>query len=508
MARRLEHRGPDGFSIHYDGAFAFGAGRLAIIDLSAPAGPLFNEDHCIAVAFNGEIYNYRALRAELERLGHRFATSTDTEVIVHGYESWGIDVLNRLDGMFALCIWDKPNQRFFLARDRLGEKPLYYAQVDGEFIFASESKALFEHPSLPRAVNKQALLQYLALGYVNPPMTMFDGISKLHPGSWLMIDKHSIQQERYWQPAMDTLHPMSYTEAKQKVRDSLIEAVEMRLMSDVPVGALLSGGLDSTTIVSIMRRALGKPVQTITVGFDMETGSKGDHKFNVDARYAALAAQHLQTDHHAITIKQDESLSTLLPHLIYGMDEPVAEQAIFQTVYVSALARHLGIPVLLTGDCGDELFAGYSHFRADNILERYLQLPKLLRDHIVTPLFQILPERFDLLHKLAKKSQETDWTARYLGWKRIIALEQFPTLLADDAYAQQGYDTLNTTLRPILSAPKTRHFADRLAYAGLVSWIAEDSNMRVDKMSMQMSTELRAPFEDHHLVDLALRIPI
>jgi len=510
MARRLAHRGPDGAGAYHSGPLAFGAGRLAIIDLAAGVQPIFSEDRRIAVVYNGEIYNYRELRAELEAAGHVFTTQTDTEVIVHGYEQWGDTVLERLRGMFGLCVWDAPNERLLLARDRMGEKPLYYAHVGDEFIFASEIKALFEHPGLRPLVNAAALPAYLTLGYTPPPYTMFAGIEKLAAGEFMVIERGRSEKARYWTATMDTSRPPSYDESVRQVRESVIEAVETRLMSDVPLGAFLSGGLDSTAVVAIMGRLMGRPVQTFTVGFGFEAGSKDDNKFNVDARYSKLAAERLGTEHHAITIPQNNSLAEILPHLIYALDEPVAQPSIVQTAYVAALARMEGVPVMLTGDAGDELFLGYPRYRSDLILERYLRIPALLRSAALTPLLEHLPAhpRFESARKLARKSRNTDSIQRYLEWQRIFGLEQLPGLLSDDRLAASGYASLSPALRPLLDAPNTPHFADRIAYASLNLWIAEESNMRVDKMCMAMSIESRAPLEDHKLVELALTLPL
>ncbi len=508
MAQCLSHRGPDGYSTHQSRPLAFGAGRLAIIDLSAPPGVIFNEDRCIAVAFNGEIYNYKTLRSELEQFGHHFTTQTDTEVIVHGYESWGLSVIERLQGMFGLALWDKNRERLLLARDRAGEKPLYFTQLGDEFLFSSEIKAFQAHPAFKPSVNTEALTNYLALGYVPAPHSMFTGVEKLFPGERILIDRHNIQRERYWQPVMDTRQQVDYSDAVRRVREKLIEAVEMRLMSDVPIGAFLSGGVDSTAVVGIMARALNQPVNTFTVGFDLEASSKDDKKFNEDARFAALVADHFKTRHHAITIKPDESLAWLLPHLVYGMDDPVAQQSIFQTPYVAALARSSGVPVLLTGDGGDELFAGYTHFRTDQVLERYLRIPSLLRNNLLTPLLERLPTRFDAARKLARKSRITDPVRRYLEWKRMIALEHMPDMMTDQTAAQGAYASVSAALLPLLNAPHTHHFADRIALTGFASWLAEDSNMRVDKMTMAMSIEARAPFEDHELIALAFSLPL
>jgi asparagine synthase (glutamine-hydrolysing) len=503
MARCLDHRGPDGYGTYHDGRLAFGAGRLAIIDLAAGVQPIFSEDRHIAVIYNGEIYNYKMLRAELEALGHIFATHTDTEVIVHGYESWGDAIIERLRGMFALCVWDEARQRLLLARDRMGEKPLYYAQPDGDFLFASEIKALFEHPGLRRAVNTDALPFYLTLGYVPPPQTMFAGVEKLAPGERLIVDHDGMRKERYWQPVMNTLEAMPYDEAVRQVRQALTEAVEMRLMSDVPLGAFLSGGLDSTAIVALMGRAMGRPVDTFTIGYHFgDGGEDADAKFNADARFAALAAERLKTHHTAITITPDESLAEWLPHFVYAMDEPVAQVSILQTPYVAALARLHGVPVLLSGDGGDELFLGYNHYRMDRLVERYQQIPALLRRSVVTPLLERLPN--DSARSLARKSRQSDPAGRYLEWMRVIGTERLPGLVnqASDPEIIHGH------LRPLLNSPRTRHFADRIAFTSLNLWLAEDSNMRVDKLSMAMSIEARAPFEDHRLTELALRIPL
>lgn len=506
MAKRLAHRGPDGYGLHHTERLAFGAGRLAIIDLSAPAGPVFNEDRSISVVFNGEIYNYRGLRSELERFGHYFRTATDTEILVHGYEQWGTGVIERLRGMFAFCLYDTPGERLILARDRGGEKPLYYAFLYDEFIFASEIKALFEHPDMPRCVNAEALPVYLSLGYVPPPQTMFGGIEKLASGEMMIVERGKmVQRRRYWQPAMDTTSShASYSETVQNVREAIMEAVQTRMISDVPIGAFLSGGLDSSAVVALMAEATPHPVRTFTVGFDFGNDAENDRKFNVDSRYAQLAANYFKTEHHNITIKVDERLTSLLPRLVYHMDEPVSQQSIIQTAYVAAWARQAGVPVLLSGDAGDELFAGYTHYRADRMLERYQMIPRILREGFMTPLLG----RFERTQKIAEKSRISDPTKRYLAWMRMIDPDRLPEIVCDKALAEHANELIALHLNPFLAAPKTRHFADRIAYTSYNLWIPEDSNMRMDKMSMAMSIEARAPLEDHPLTDLAFSIPL
>jgi asparagine synthase (glutamine-hydrolysing) len=510
MALSLAHRGPDGYGLYQCGPLAFGSGRLAIIDLDAGPQPLFSENHQIAVIFNGEIYNYKALHAELERAGHVFTTCTDTEVIVHGYEQWGDNVLLHLRGMFALGIWDEPRERLLLARDRLGEKPLYYASMsEGEFIFASEAKALFEHPGLRPAVNAEMLSHFLVLGYAPPPHTMFAGVEKLAPGERMIVDRHSRRKDVYWQAQMDASTAPDYGEAVRQVRQMLEQVVEMQMMSDVPVGAFLSGGVDSTAIVALMSRIARQPIQTFTVGFDFEPGSKNDLKFNVDARFAAQVAQQIGTQHHVINIHPDEGLGELLTHLVYAMDEPIANPTMVQTAYVAALARKTGVPVLLTGEAGDELFLGYEHYQRDQIVARYQRIPALLRKTMLDPLFQHLPARFNSLRKVSHKANQTDPTAHYLEWLRLIEVERMPDLLRDRALADGAFSAIARTLTPYLNAPNSRHFADRIAYTGLRLPLAEHyGTMRVDKMTMAMSVEARSPMLDYQFVEMAQRLPL
>jgi asparagine synthase (glutamine-hydrolysing) len=521
MAQALAHRGPDGYGLHTDprGLFAFGAGRLAIIDLQAPPGILFNEDKTVAVAFNGEIYNHRTLRQSLEAAGHQFATKTDTEVIVHGYEQWGASVVEKLHGMFAIAIWSQAEQQLLLVRDRLGEKPLYYADLEGQLLFASEAKALFQHPKLRPAVNREALPFYLTLGYTPPPQTLFAGISKLAPGQMLRLRAgHKPHLETYWQASMKpaAAKPIaSYEAAVSLVRKAITQSVEARLMSDVPFGAFLSGGVDSSAVVGLMSAITRRPVQTFTVGYatppigqtSEADQAKFNRKFNADSEYAALVAQTLATEHQAVNVPQDERLAWLLPHLIYAMDEPVSQPGIILTAYVAALARRCNVPVLLSGDASDELFAGYPAYKAAQQVARYRRLHPLLRKGI-TPL--LAGSRSDRARKLAEKStQERAWQ-HYTQFMNVIVPERVPALLANQNHAdgQGGMANFAGQLETLLARPQTKHFADRMAYAGLRWWVAEDSNMRVDKMSMAMSIEARAPFQDHQLAELALNLPL
>lgn len=514
MATCLDHRGPDGYGTWGDERLHFGAGRLAIIDLSAPAGPLFNEDRSVAVVFNGEIYNYRSLRDTLTSQGHTFATHTDGEVIVHGYEQWGRGILEQIHGMFAIAVYDSHDGSILIARDRLGEKPLYFIheqQPDSNrLLFASEIKALYMDSALRPRVNAQAVVPYMMLGYTPPDMTLFEGIHKLSPGEYLSLNPTAshLQTGLYYTPQPIIPTPVAaktYDQAVAHTRRLLDEAVEKRLMSDVPLGAFLSGGVDSTAIVGLMARKMTRPVQTFTVGF-----ANHGYKFNIDAHYAQIASQALKTDHHVIEIAENEQLYNALPGLIYALDEPIAQPAIIQTAYVSALARRHGVPVLLSGDGGDELFAGYTTYRADRNLEQYLQIPALIRRLLTDQLIDQLPSRFDSMKKMVEKSRDVDPVARYLGWMNWTTQAQQIELLCRDKREQieSGFTLIDRYLRPKLNQSRSEYFADRIAYTSLRTWLAEDSNMRVDKMSMAMSIEARAPFEDHTLTEWALSLPL
>ena len=508
MGAHLTHRGPDGQGMYCDERLAFGATRLAIIDLSAPSGAIFNEDRTVAVVFNGEIYNYRALRAELERLGHRFATRTDTEVLVHGYEEWRIQLLERLRGMFAFAVWD--GAQLLLARDRLGEKPLYYAQWSGDFYFASELKALLRSPKAARQLDRQALLCYMTLGYAPPPLTPFEDIHKLGAGEYLTVTAQGARKGRYWQARMDDAErrPMPYAEAVRRVRSALEEAVANCLISDVPVGIFLSGGLDSSITTALAARQLGAQLHTFTVGYDFPAGSKDDLKFNVDARYAALLAEQLSTQHHEIRIAQGR-LAELLPRLVYSAEEPLGQPAIIQVAHVAALARQCGVPVLLSGEASDELFFGYDYYRSDYRLAQYLKLPAPLRQRLLNPLFERLPERFKALHNLARRAQLSDPIARYLTWTQLTSAERYSGLLrdaqGDGALYQQ---MLAALIAPWLMAPRVAAFTARIPYADLNLNVPEGINMRLDKLSMALGIEARSPFEDRALAELALSLPL
>ncbi|KAB2905322.1 MAG: asparagine synthase (glutamine-hydrolyzing) [Anaerolineae bacterium] len=512
MADTIAHRGPDGEGYYCDTAMGFGFRRLAIIDLKTGDQPIYSENRQIVTIFNGEIYNYRLLRDELSAAGHVFATQTDTEVLVHGYEQWGLDLVHKLRGMYAFSIWDAEKRRLLLVRDRTGQKPLYYAQWGSTFLFASEIKAILTHPAAHRALNHAALPEYLALGYVLPPRTMFENIYKLAPGCLLTLEPgQNPEVSEYWRPTLQPQNHYSRQENAERVRATLRESVRLHMMSDVPLGTFLSGGVDSTTITALTGQLTGQPVESFTVGFDYTGDAVGDRKFNVDLHYAREAADFLRCHHHEIVLRHENVLASLLPQLVYALDDPIADTAIIQTAFVNALARRSGVPVLLSGDGADEIFAGYPFFQQAHRVQQYQTLfPASIRHTVLHPLMRLLPPngRLGQLHKLMDKSQLVTPGEHFLTWELNFSFDRIHAMMQASALARTGTNDLLNRINQELNPLPTHDMADKVGYARLRWWLAENSNMRFDKMAMWMSVETRAPFQDHELVDLALSIPL
>ena len=412
MNQSIAHRGPDGAGVHRAPGIGMAMRRLSIVDLVTGDQPIYNEDRSAVIIYNGEIYNHLDLRQQLESLGHVYRTLADTESILHAYDQYGVDCLTHLRGMFGLAIWDEKTKTLLLARDRLGEKPLYYAQLDHELIFASEIKALLQHPRLTPDVDEQSLDLYLTLGYVPAPRTMFKGVSKLPPAHRLVARDSQITIEPYWDVTVES-QPCDEREAIRELRKLFTLAVEERLMSDVPLGAYLSGGVDSTLVVALMSRKMDRAVDTYSVGFD----ESYNPKFNTDARFAQLASQTFKTNHHPVVPSKSDSLAELIPQIITQMDEPLANPNALATYLVSRQARADGLKVLLTGDGGDELFAGYERYQYDLRVSQYQMIPESIRAHVTSPLLRRMGSRFA---KLAEQGDAATPAQRYLGWHAVF----------------------------------------------------------------------------------------
>lgn len=495
MNHSIAHRGPDGVGVHLAPGIGLAMRRLSIVDLVTGDQPIYNEDRSAVIIYNGEIYNHLDLRAQLESLGHIYRTHADTESILHAYDQYGVDCVTHLRGMFGLAIWDEKTKTLLLARDRLGEKPLYYAQLDHELIFASEIKALLQHPRLTPEVDEQALDLYLTLGYVPAPRTMFKGIYKLPPAHRLIARDSKIVIEPYWDVTFES-QPINEHEAIRELRKLFTLAVEERLMSDVPLGAYLSGGVDSTLVVALMSRKMDRAVDTYSVGFD----ESYNPKFNTDAHFAKLASQILKTNHHPVIPSKNDSLAELIPHIITQMDEPLANPNALATYLVSRQARADGLKVLLTGDGGDELFAGYERYQYDLRVSQYQMIPETIRAHVTSPILRRMGSRFA---KLAEQGDAATPAQRYLNWHAIFDESAKRQLLTRPITSN-----LQSLISSFISRGDSPHFQDRLMLTDLKLWLAEESNMRVDKSAMLASIETRAPFLSHPVVEFASKIPL
>jgi len=487
MAGSLAHRGPDGEGFYSDSAIALGHRRLSIIDLATGDQPIFNEDGSVAIVFNGEIYNYRELRQDLVRKGHQFRTTGDTEVIVHLYEERGVECVRDLNGMFAFALWDSRRQRLLLARDPLGEKPLYYATVGDRLLFASELKAILRSDSVPRELDASALDDYLAYGYVPAPRTIYASVRKLPSGHRLVVERGREELSRYWHPWSGAQRELSEAEAVRELAELLQDAVRLRLRSDVPVGAFLSGGIDSSLVVALAARE-HPGLQTYSVrikelGFD-------------ESPYARLVAERFGTDHHEIDV--DVPHLDELPMLARHFDEPFADPSAIPTYYVTqAASRHL--KVCLSGDGGDELFAGYSQYRR-GWLERGLEL---LPPSALGTVARALPESLPGVGLLTRMS--VAGAERHLAMVGLFSREQRRALL-QPRYRPSVDDGVwllaEAHAWPDLDEIEHRMLADQLSY------LPEDILVKVDRTAMRNSLEVRVPFLDPRLVHFANSLPL
>lgn len=506
MRECLHHRGRDSNGI--DALPEHGIGlvhtRLSIIDLSdAGHQPMWNADRSIGLSFNGEVYNFHELRRELESHGCAFHSHTDTEVILKGYEIWGRDVVTRLNGMFAFALWDQKQASVWLARDRLGQKPLYYwyDATARTVLFASEIKAILEWPQVSRRVDPDALQYYLALGYTPGDHTMFQGVKKLLPAHWLLCDAAGISIRRYWEISYAPIWRASQREYRQTIRTAVTHAVERRLMSDVPLGAFLSGGVDSSIIVGVMSRLMREPVRTFSAAFAVGDRSP---KYNVDADVADIVSKDFGTQHTRLTITFDDHLLENLRRVIWHMDEPHGNPTLVSTYLLSQQIKDQGISVILSGDCGDELFAGYGRYLTDRFVSRFGLLPERVRT-LLNAASPGIPKG-DLLRKaLAKARFPARSAQRYLAWSERFSAQDRQEILHPSLRSAQSFP--ETSIDAVLNSAEDLPEWDALNYADLMLWVPEESNARVDKMSMAYTLEVRSPFEDYTLAEQAMRIP-
>ena len=500
MCDAIVHRGPDSRGVHVEPHVGLGIQRLAIIDVSGGDQPIFNEDGSVAVVMNGEIYNYRLLREELERAGHRFATASDTEVLVHLYEEHGSRLVDRLRGMFAFAVWDRRRQRLLLARDRVGKKPLYWARHGDRLWFGSELRSLLQDPALPRRVDPHAIEAYLALQYVPDPMCVFEGIHKLAPGRTLEADADGVRIERYWKLDYSHKSDVGEEEAAERIRELIDEATRIRLMSEVPLGAFLSGGIDSSAVVASMARQSAEPVKTFSIGF-------GDPAFD-ETRYARMVAELYGTDHREFRVEPDAI--SIMPAMARHYGEPFADPAAIPSFYLSELtSRH--VTVALNGDGGDESFAGYTRYGRSNVLDRMQRIPPAVR-RAGARLARLVPEgpterspRTRLRRHAAALASEP-WDSYAMA---IVAFdrERREQLLAPEfAASLDGFRAEHVLMRPWLDATAT-NVVERAMEVDLETYLPGDLLPKVDIATMAYSLEGRSPFLDHELMEFAATLP-
>ena len=496
MCDVIRHRGPDDEGFLSKDGVALGMRRLSIIDLAGGHQPISGEDGSVTIVFNGEIYNFQELRPELEKRGHTFKTNSDTEAIVHLYEEYGPACVNHLRGMFALAIWDEKRREVYVARDRVGKKPVYYTVTPGgTLVFGSEIKSLLEHPDVQREISLEALDAYLTLGYVPDPLSIFRDIHKLPPGHYLTFSNGRLHVQQYWDFVFETAESRRPEDYLDELRSLLNESVRLRLISDVPLGAFLSGGVDSSTVVALMARHMNQPVKTFSIGFHEDS-------YN-ELKYARLTAQKLGTDHHEFFVTPQ--ICEVIDELVWHFDEPFADPSAIPTFMVSKLARD-HVTVALSGDGGDELFAGYTHYVVQESRRAFSALPKALRAGVMRPLSYRLPHGVwgrNYLHNIS-----LDPIDRYLD-----SLSYFTALSKKSLYTAGFLRALGTTdrvarsFREYAGRVKTNEPLDQLLYIDGHTYLPGDILTKVDRMSMATSLEVRVPLLDHKLIEFVTKVP-
>lgn len=501
MGAAIVHRGPDDDGLYLDERVALGLRRLSIIDIASGHQPIENEDGSVIVVCNGEIYNYRELRDELRAAGHHFRTGSDVEVLVHLYEAHGDAFVTRLRGMFGFALWDRRRQRFLLGRDRLGIKPVYYAQAGRRLAFASESKAILSRPDYSPALDDMALRQFLTLGYVPAPFSMFAGVRKLLPGSMLVIEEGRIEERRYWQFVVEPDRVPDEGQWIAEIRAALNDSIEAQMVSDVPIGAFLSGGVDSSTIVAAMSRFSSSPVKTYAIGY---SGTTGAALYN-ELDYARRIAEKFNTDHHEIEVQPE--VIQLLPGLVWHMDEPTADSALITSSLVSEFARR-DVKVILSGVGGDELFGGYDRYQLPHLVSRFRAIPGPLRRGLLNPVLGMLPvARHTRLLNLLRAARKValvadrDSVARYHEVMEVFGSTDLAALLPG------GGRPFQSALTDALTRYLGNTDLDQMMAADLATQLPDDLLLLTDKVSMGHSLECRVPLLDERLVDLAARLP-
>ncbi len=503
MCERMKHRGPDSEGLWMDESVALGMRRLSIIDLHTGEQPVYSEDKQIVAVMNGELYNFREVRNDLEKRGHKFETQTDTEILPHLYEEYGEAMLEQINGMFAFALWDKRKRKLFIARDRFGEKPLYYGVFEGKLIFASEPKVLLENPAVKTEINTDALRSYLSFDYVPAPTSIYKNIYKLPAAHLLILENGEVRTRRYWNL---TFHKNGGTPTVEKaatdLRDLLADAVRMRLVSDMPLGILLSGGVDSSTVAAFAAQFSSEKVKTFSIGFEEDSFD--------ESKFARQVAAHLGTEHYEDKLSVEKA-ADLITEIGTWLDEPMSDGSLIPTFLLARFVREY-VTVALGGDGGDEIFAGYPMYFGHKIARVYDSIPRFLRAGVIEPIVNNLPVSnknlsFDYKAKRFVAASEYDAVTRHHSWFGSFSIDQQNDLLTKDILAQTSNDIYKGAkdLLVITDAPTE---IERMQFLDMNFYMAEDILTKVDRASMAVSLEVRAPFLDPRVAQFAAGLPL
>lgn len=493
MTDSTSHRGPDGEGYYLKNNLAFGHRRLSIIDLSTGAQPMFNDDKSIVLIFNGEIYNYIELRDELRKFGYTFKTSSDSEVIIKAYEKWGIDCQNKFNGMWAFALWDNSKKQLLLSRDRIGEKPLHYAIFENTFVFGSEIKSILAY-GIPKIPNYDLLDIYLTLSYIPVPYTFFKNVHKVKPGHCLIIQNSNVKEHKYWDlPEIDEENMRTDKKSiYENFSNLLTDSVKIRMRSDVPYGAFLSGGLDSSSVVSIMSKISSFPVETFTIGFKEKSYDERD--------LAAAVAKKFHTNHHEYIVEPD-SFDESLKKIAYHYDEPFGDSSAIPTGYVSSFAASK-VKMVLTGDGGDEVLSGYTTYQGEKFASQYQKLPKWFKDSVPFLLSQVSkPLKSSIRYKFNRMqdvcySSNLNFPDRYITKASWIDIPNIKKMVGDqNVYSTQEF------ISDLMKKCSYKDSFYKLMYLNLKLSLPDDMLVKVDRMSMAYSLETRAPFLDYRLIE-------
>jgi asparagine synthase (glutamine-hydrolysing) len=497
MNSLITYRGPDDEGVFVNDSVAIGMRRLSIIDLCTGNQPIFNEDQTKLIVFNGEIYNFHKLRDELAACGHIFKTKADTETILHAYEEYGSECLDKLNGMFAFAIYDLKTGELFIARDRAGEKPLYYCRDDDKFVFASELKSILGAFDIKKEINKDALNRYLSLTYIPAPLTIFNNIFKLNAGCYMTVRNGDIDIHKYWDIRFsEESEKLPYEEYKRQLRSYLTDSVEKKMISDVPLGAFLSGGIDSSIITGIMSRLSPRPVETFTIGFRMKEFDESDR--------AGIVAKKNNTNHHLHYLEYEDAVKCL-DDIIATFDEPFADSSAIPTYFVSKYAGEF-VKVVLTGDAGDELFGGYSKYMINYYADMYGRIPQGIRKHVIEKLVYSLPDKSSVTRKVKKVISNTGEDL-FEKRRNLMLLGFNGSNIQSLLLPEYRIPDCCSFIRGIYDTPSVVDELTKTLYTDFKVVLEGDMLVKVDRVSMLNSIETRVPLLDRCVMELAFNIP-